>query len=457
MADTHVDAGEDLSGLSREELIDRVVGLRRELRAASMTAASAVCAAPPAAPRAGLGSAKAEKRRRAFDFSKYYERHIALKVAYDGRTYDGLAALQESDNTVEGQLYVALEKTCLIRSRSECRFSKAGRTDKGVSSSGQVVALYVRSNRRVGEAPWADDSAELDYAARLNCVLPPEIRVLAWAPVDDAFDARFSAKYRVYRYYFLRGSLDLARMRQAASAFVGMHDMRNFCKADTEKVHSFVRTLTNFDVTPVAGPFAADAPDDACGHDARLQLCAFTIKGRAFLWHQVRCMVSVLFLVGRGLEPPEVVSRLLDVEAQPGKPQYSMASELPLVLQEIGYEPSIAWHCATPPTQALASSALKTFCDTSINLAYVSTLLAAVTGAAPSEQWWPAMGHMPGGGDRYSNSKVSRGGESLYIPLLRRSRNPPLVLRSLAELRAGRGGRAAEQPGQRVNEMDENE
>jgi tRNA pseudouridine38/39 synthase len=30
------------------------------------------------------------------------------------------------------------------------------------------------------------------------------------------------------------------------------------------------------------------------------------IKGSAFLWHQVRCMVSVLFLIGQGLESPSV-------------------------------------------------------------------------------------------------------------------------------------------------------
>ena len=31
-----------------------------------------------------------------------------------------------------------------------------------------------------------------------------------------------------------------------------------------------------------------------------------TIKGSAFLWHQVRCMVAILFLIGQGLESPFV-------------------------------------------------------------------------------------------------------------------------------------------------------
>ena len=36
------------------------------------------------------------------------------------------------------------------------------------------------------------------------------------------------------------------------------------------------------------------------------QLCAFTVCGQAFLWHQIRCMIAVLILIGLGLEKPEV-------------------------------------------------------------------------------------------------------------------------------------------------------
>lgn len=36
------------------------------------------------------------------------------------------------------------------------------------------------------------------------------------------------------------------------------------------------------------------------------ELWAITIKGSAFLWHQVRCMVAVLFMIGQGLESADV-------------------------------------------------------------------------------------------------------------------------------------------------------
>jgi tRNA pseudouridine38/39 synthase len=65
---------------------------------------------------------------------------------------------------------------------------------------------------------------------------------------------------------------------------------------------------------------------------------SFNVKGSAFLWHQIRHMVAVLFLVGQGLESPSVVTELLDIEANPGRPGYVMAHDAPLVL----------WDCIFP-------------------------------------------------------------------------------------------------------------
>ena len=39
-------------------------------------------------------------------------------------------------------------------------------------------------------------------------------------------------------------------------------------------------------------------------------------------------MAAVLLMVGRGLEQPCVVQRMLDVQATPQKPQYNMAPEV---------------------------------------------------------------------------------------------------------------------------------
>lgn len=61
-------------------------------------------------------------------------------------------------------------------------------------------------------------------------------------------------------------------------------------------------------------------------------MCELTIKSNAFLWHQIRCIMGILLLVGREQEKPEIITELLDVEKCPRKPQYSMGHYIPLNL-----------------------------------------------------------------------------------------------------------------------------
>lgn len=42
------------------------------------------------------------------------------------------------------------------------------------------------------------------------------------------------------------------------------------------------------------------------------------IEGNAFLWHQIRCIMGVLLLIGEEKERPDVVLELLDVEKNRG-------------------------------------------------------------------------------------------------------------------------------------------
>ena len=313
---------EELSALSKDELVELV--LQKEGKRAPAAAAGAPQKKQKAAPRA-------------FDMSKHSQHHVALRIAYLGHAYRGLMWLDDYDDTVEARLFEALLKTCLIEDRETCEFSRGGRTDKGVSALGQVVALRIRSNRPL--APADGDAAdapaapfeEIDYAHKLNCVLPADIRVLAWHPVGPSFSARFSATHRTYKYCFVRGALDVAKMREAAALLVGQHDYRNFCKIDPS-VQSFERRILSFEVAPVPG-LAVNG-----GDDSPLALWEFTVSGTAFLWHQVRAMAAILFLVGQRHEEPSIVARLLDVEAQPRRPVYDIASEAPLLLYNIGYD-----------------------------------------------------------------------------------------------------------------------
>ncbi|PVH98011.1 pseudouridylate synthase 3 [Periconia macrospinosa] len=246
------------------------------------------------------------------------------------------------------------------------------------------------------EEPFDDIADELPYINMLNRILPPAIRVYAWCPNPPPnFSARFSCKERRYKYFFTNpcfvpppgssglhptlassgrgeegktttattmrdGWLDIAKMQEACKHLVGLHDFRNFCKIDPSK------QLTNFqrrifhaeidEVSPLSLPsFLAHTniaptptPPTAAldPHHQQPKLYAFTVHGSAFLWHQVRSLVGILFLVGQGLEAPSIVPTLLDIAANPTRPMYQMASDAPLVL----------WDCIFPHADEVQST-----------------------------------------------------------------------------------------------------
>jgi tRNA pseudouridine38/39 synthase len=307
----------------------------------------------------------------------YRTRHIALRFYYNGANYTGLAQNigQENDNSVERALYQALIKTKLVQSRETSGYSRCGRTDKGVSAAGQLVALQLKSTIPL-DASWEEDGkatlseeelpknsmdrlrawvlpklkkkkkqqlkpddddgndttttstvrqekqlTEYDYAKILNNVLPDDIRILGWSPVSTDFSARFSCTTRTYRYFFVQRQMDLEKIRQGLERLVGKHDFRNFCKMDVEKVYNFERIIHSAQVIQLK----------------EYGVCYLQIVGQAFLWHQIRCIAHILFLVGQGLESPDIVTELLNVENLPGKPSYPLAPERPLVLHNCGY------------------------------------------------------------------------------------------------------------------------
>lgn len=270
-----------------------------------------------------------------FDISQYGERRIALKVAYLGWNYLGFASQNDElvMPTVEGQLFKALRSCKLIMHQDQCQFTRCGRTDKGVSGLGQVIALNVRCKQDKS----SETTEPMPYIEILNKLLPEDVRILAWAPVQPTFNARFDCKSRTYKYFFEKGKLDLDLMREAAVYMTGSHDFRNFCRLDPSKnITSYERTVLSLDILPVEE------------NDGFYQV---ELKGTSFLWHQVRCIMSILFLVGQKLEKPEIVKALLDIDQVSARPDYPMASDLPLMLYDCEFD-GIDWIYANERSRA---------------------------------------------------------------------------------------------------------
>lgn len=334
---------------SRRDLIARI----RELEGGMDAGAPAL---PPPATRseqaptpkvdAAEGPAERKKKgKRQFDFDSYPTVRVAFKFAYLGWPYNGLAfqTTESALESVEERLAATLLRLGLIRSWDDCEFSRCGRTDRGVSSMGQVCALRVRAAR-----PNADGSEapEVPYLSMLNRALPKDIRVLAYAlPLPEGFDARRSCTGRHYKYFFTRVQpsvrVDISRMRDALARLVGTHDFRNFCKLDGSKqITDYHRTIRSASIEPV-GLDGMALSDTSAPEDQHVLWCV-NLHGSGFLWHQVRNVMRVLLLVGQGLEEPGVVDALMDMDTNPCKPEYEMADELPLVLWDTDFE-GIEW------------------------------------------------------------------------------------------------------------------
>jgi len=428
-----MDQQPDYASWTNEQLVNRVTELEAQLK--KQNAAYSAPSLPTRTEPISRSSSpnplvfKKEKKvaNRAFDPSKYSTRFVAFKFAYLGQRYNGFEHAVGNPTplpTVEEVLWKAFMKIKLIFPTrinelkegdidwKGCDYSKCGRTDRGVSAFGQVIALRVRSRKpglrpkkkvaedneqtadegseavaqagediEMEETPWDAVNDELPYIQLLNRVLPEDIRMLAWCPDPPAdFSARFSCRERRYRYFFTQpayapmpgdrgmsttgtgkplrdGWLDIEAMQDAAKRLEGAHDFRNFCKIDPSKqITNFNRNIYRAAITrvdPRSGPAGyvggvEFSPGGSSEHTNGLSdypdvggppiVYTFDVNGSAFLWHQVRHLVGVLFLVGQGLEPPSIVSDLLDVEKTPTRPRYEMATDAPLVL----------WDCIFP-------------------------------------------------------------------------------------------------------------
>lgn len=271
------------------------------------------------------------------DWSKVIITRIALKFSYIGKDYCGLVVQENTRETVETKLFEALVKCCLIDSEehiSKVIYTRCGRTDKGVSALANVCSLLVR------KLPKGD------YCSRINHCLPDDIRVLAYAEVPQQFDARFSCIFREYKYFFLKQDMDVSKIKEACKRYVGMHDFRNFCKMDEsakfgfeannedgeDAGQNFERRIYSFKIVEVSEN----------KYDSNKNVCMAIIKGSAFLWHQVRYMMSVLFMIGKGQEEMNVINTLLDIELIKERPNYEIADGQNLILSECGFE-GISW------------------------------------------------------------------------------------------------------------------
>jgi tRNA pseudouridine38-40 synthase len=229
-------------------------------------------------------------------------RYFKLTIAYDGTDFHGWQ-IQKSKPTVQGEIVSVLRRL----TREETQLLGAGRTDAGVHALGQVGSFKTQSAL-----------SALEFHRAMNALLPPAIRIVAVEEMGPDFNARWSAKGKIYRYRIYRGKvvppmlwryvlhypfpLDEEAMRDAAARFVGMHDFTSFAAStgseDDDKERNMQREI-----------FSAELKRTEDGEELW-----FTVHGRSFLRYMVRKMVGSLLEVGRGKFAPDYIDQLYELK-----------------------------------------------------------------------------------------------------------------------------------------------
>jgi tRNA pseudouridine38-40 synthase len=238
-----------------------------------------------------------------------------LDLAYDGSGFSGYA-IQSSQRTVQGELESALAKLL----GAEVDTAVAGRTDAGVHASGQVVSF--------------ETDVELDlvrFRRSMNGLVGPEISIHSVSPAPDDFHARFSAKWRRYRYLIdprpspdpllrhmvwdVGKELDRDGMQVVVEAVVGEHDFSSFCRSVEGR--SNVRRVEEAELIESGG------------------LIEFWIKSNAFCHQMVRSIVGYMYDVGRGFSSSDDAEAV--IEAGDRSAVATVAPPHGLTLWEVGY------------------------------------------------------------------------------------------------------------------------
>ena len=219
--------------------------------------------------------------------------NIKVVLEYDGSGFVGWQQ-QAQGRTVEAELKRALRAV----TGQDLKVYAAGRTDAGAHAEGQVVSF--QTDGRI--SPHR-------LVAALNARLPADVAVLSAEEVPDEFHARYSARWRRYRYRYLdrpsrpalergrcwhvRGALDVDAMSAAVKALTGKHDWTSYCSA-SEPPDSRVREMRSARVV------------------RRRDVVELELVAEGFLRGLARSIAGALAEVGRGRRPPEWVGEVLE-------------------------------------------------------------------------------------------------------------------------------------------------
>lgn len=252
-----------------------------------------------------------------FMFYNVFMKRILLTIEYDGTNYSGWQK-QPNVSTIQGEI----EKAIFNSIGQEVEIFGSGRTDA------KVHALNQKAHFDLAVPVPVSKLAEI-----INNCLPDDIVIKEAVEVDENFHARFSLIRKCYRYKiynseqknaflanrvgYVRRKLDISKMRQASSLFIGEHNFRGFCSSNT-CAENFVRTIYDIKI----------AEED---NFIKIDVC-----GSGFLYNMVRIIVGTLVDYSLG----KLTLEDIKIALNEGKREYAGQTMAPqgLYLKDAIYE-----------------------------------------------------------------------------------------------------------------------
>ena len=207
------------------------------------------------------------------------ERKIKILIEYDGSAYHGWQ-FQTNGITIQEVLQSCIRKVV----KKNTTLHSSGRTDAGVHAEGMVAHFVTTSKMTEGE-----------FIRAFNSFLPHDIVVKDVSVVPMAFDARRSARKKIYQYTILNRThpsallyrrclfipfpLNISAMRWAAKYLVGKHDFTSF------------RASNCGSKNPIREIFGIEIVKDG-------DFIFLNFEGNGFLKYMVRNIVGTLVQVG---------------------------------------------------------------------------------------------------------------------------------------------------------------
>jgi tRNA pseudouridine38-40 synthase len=246
-------------------------------------------------------------------------RNIKLVIEYDGSRYDGWQKQvgHLGDISIQDKIEAVLNKM----EDETVNLIGAARTEAGVHAYSQIANYQTNSKMKLYEIKHY-----------LNRYLPRDIAIIEVAEVPERFHSTFNAKAFRYQYkitmgevqsvferkynYYSFHKLDILKMRQAASFFIGTHDLAAF--SDNKRMKkSTVREIKSIDIY------------------SDINEISITIEADDFWPNMARIIIGTLIDVGEGKIAPDATKNI--IESKQRENAGPTAEARGLFLQEVLY------------------------------------------------------------------------------------------------------------------------